>query len=130
VHLAGGLRHHHFDYGKFFRNTGGRTSRKRQPDFFGAFVTIVTDLIEGFWTYISKMASFACLHAVQSYEDPRRCTMMREKELKDWIEEHSLCLDKRFSVGERYAKPEAESEHPESGRSGIRAKDSESQRTN
>jgi len=56
--------------------------------------------------------------------------MMRENGLINWIEEQSLCFDKRFSVGERYAKPEAESQHPESGRSGIRAKDSKSQRTN
>jgi len=56
--------------------------------------------------------------------------MMREKRLIDWIEKQSLCFDTRFLVGERYAKPEAESEHPQSGRSGIRPKDSESQRTN
>ena len=56
--------------------------------------------------------------------------MMREKGLLYWIEERFLRFYARFSVGERYAKPEAESEHPQSGRSGIRPKDSESQRTN
>jgi hypothetical protein len=53
--------------------------------------------------------------------------MMREKGLIDWIEEQSLCFEKRFSVNERYVKPEDESEYPESGRSSIRAKDSPSE---
>ncbi|KJS33060.1 MAG: hypothetical protein VR64_03890 [Desulfatitalea sp. BRH_c12] len=56
--------------------------------------------------------------------------MMREKGLLYWIEERFLRFYTRFSVGERYAKPEAASEHPESGRSGIRTKDSPMPRSN